>query len=135
MGKPLLTKTKIATVFEGEIFGESSAFRGSEDLDLEGISEITVECESPTCRLFFAKSADFIRQFSKLVDPLLEAYKRKAKWIKTTGKKVSKNLALLAGTNTQKKKDKFQIERYLTNYNHAHALAKNNLVNQQVKHQ
>jgi hypothetical protein len=53
MGKMVQTKTKIATISSGEVFGESSLFRGSEDLDFNGLSEFSVEAESLSVRIFY----------------------------------------------------------------------------------
>jgi CRP-like cAMP-binding protein len=77
MGKQLVTKTKVATITSGEIFGESALFRGSEHQGFDGMSELTIEVESVTCRSFFAKARDFARQFPKVMDRILDMYRAK----------------------------------------------------------
>jgi CRP-like cAMP-binding protein len=97
MGKELMTKTKLATIEKGELVGESSLFRTSE-LDFQGISEVTVEVESLTCRLFYAKASDFNRAFPRLYDELVQAYKQKARQWYRQAKIMTKEQAHLVDT-------------------------------------
>lgn len=89
MGKLLVTKTKVATIIQGEIFGESALFRGGENPEFNGTSEVTIEAESLTCRCFYAKASDFKRSFPKMLEKMMDSYRKKAELI--TGQAIKAN--------------------------------------------
>ena len=73
MGKEEMTKTKLASIIAGEVFGETSLMRDSETFD--GSSDITVEAESISCKLFFAKASEFARNFPKVIEDVIGKYR------------------------------------------------------------
>ena len=77
MGKEEMTKTHIATISVGEIFGESCLFRYSESTRGNSISEITVEASSMNCKLYYAKAAEFGRIFKNAAELIFINYRNK----------------------------------------------------------